>query len=150
MCMTLELSLSEPFSYLKAQATNHDFFIQQSGHSRTTGTEYNARRRKSNPEVTSVGYMPIIQAPGHELDSLNTVVKRTMHVASSFGQKRLVIVDQALFPQLMQLKLSVPRYRNVLIPRLGVLRIFWNFLKVISQDMDDSGLKVMMWIESDL
>ena len=65
---------------------------------------YNARRSKNNPEVTRVGYMPINQALAHELDILNTIVKRTMHVASSFGQKLIVItVYQAPFPQRMQL-----------------------------------------------
>ena len=49
----------------------------------------------------------------------------------------------------MQLKWSVSEYRNVLIPRLGGLRISWNYLKVIGQHMQDAGLLVM-WIESDL
>ena len=37
----------------------------------------------------------------------------------------------------------------MLITRLEALRMFWNFLKVIGQHMQYSGLKVM-WIESDL
>ena len=82
-------SLSDSSSCLEAQSTDHAFFNQQSGHSKTTWTEYNARRSKTNPEVTSVVYMPIIQKPAHELDTLNTVVKRTMHVASPFGQKHM-------------------------------------------------------------
>ena len=39
--------------------------------------------------------------------------------------------------------------RNVLIPRLGGLHIFWNLLKVIGQHIQDAGLNVI-WIESDL
>ena len=49
----------------------------------------------------------------------------------------------------MKLMWSEPNYRNVLIPQLGGLRISWNFLKVIGQHMQDSGLNVM-WIEGDL
>ena len=37
----------------------------------------------------------------------------------------------------------------MLIPRLRTMRISWNFLKVIGQHRQASGLKVM-WIESDL
>ena len=40
-----------------------------------------------NPEQTSVGYLPIIQAPAHELDKLNTVVMRVLHVAESLQQE---------------------------------------------------------------
>ena len=64
-------TLSESSSCLQAQATDHSFFIQQRGHSRTTWTAYHARRSKTNPDVTSVGCMPIIQAPAHELDTLS-------------------------------------------------------------------------------
>ena len=49
----------------------------------------------------------------------------------------------------MQLKRSVPEYKNMLIQKLGGLRISWNFLKVIGQHMQYAGLNVM-WIESDL
>ena len=32
-------------------------------------------------EIAKVGYMPILQAPEHEFDTLNAVVKRFMHVS---------------------------------------------------------------------
>ena len=34
-------------------------------------TVYNQKHSSTNPEVTSVGYMPIILAPAHELDTLH-------------------------------------------------------------------------------
>ena len=55
-------TLSESYSCLKAQGTDLAFFIQQSGQPRTTWTSCNASRSKTNPEVPSIGYMPIIQA----------------------------------------------------------------------------------------
>ena len=45
-----------------------------------------------------IGYMPILQAPAHEFDTLSAVVKRCMHVSSVLGQRYTVItVDQALY-----------------------------------------------------
>ena len=94
--------------------------------------------------------MPIIQAPAHELSTLNTVVKRVIHVAEALNQTKVVLtVDQALFPGLMELKWVVPGYRNVLIPRLGGLHVSMNFLKILGQHMTDSGL-VQVWVESGL
>ena len=103
-----------------------------------------------DPPKTIVGYMPIIQAPAHELSTLNTVVKRVIHVAEALNQTKVVLtVDQALFPGLMELKWVVPEYRNVLIPRLGGLHVSMNFLKILGQHMTDSGL-VQIWVESGL
>ena len=92
--------------------------------------------------------MPIIQAPAHELDKLNTVVQRFIHVSSSFGQQYVVLtVDQALYCKLMELKWASPLYKNILIPRLGGLHTSMNFLKVIGQHMQASGLSEV-WLES--
>ena len=50
-----------------------------------------------------------IQAPAHELDTLNTVIKKCMRVSASLGQRYTVItVDQALYCKLVELKLAVP------------------------------------------
>jgi hypothetical protein len=52
--------------------------------------------------MTSVGHLPIIVAPAHELDTLNTVVRRCMAISSHLGQDYTVItIDQALYCKLM-------------------------------------------------
>ena len=50
-----------------------------------------------NPERTSAGYLPIIQAPAHDIDTLNTVVQRVLHITKAMKQKR-VALTVALFP----------------------------------------------------
>ena len=97
--------------------------------------------------MTTIGYLPIIQAPAHDIDTLNTIVQRALHILQALNQNYLVLtVDEALFPKLMELKWSVPEYANILIPRLGGLHISMNFLRVIGQHMQDSGL-IDVWIE---
>jgi hypothetical protein len=62
------------------------------------------------PDLTTIGYMPLIRAPAHDFDTLNTVVQRCMHRSGKLGQKYTVIsVDQALYFKLMDLKWSVSR-----------------------------------------
>ena len=83
-------------------------------------TSFNQAKSNEAPEMTSVGYMPIIQAPAHELDTLNTVVLRCKHTAGKLGQHYVVLtVDEALFCKLMELKWAKPEYRDFLIVRLG-------------------------------
>ena len=105
---------------------------------------------KFGHEVTMVGYMPIIQAPAHEMDTLNTVVKKCMHVATVLGQQYTIItVDQALYCKLVELKWAIPEYREKLVVQLGGLHISMCFLKTIGDHMKGSGL-VDSWRESGL
>ena len=105
---------------------------------------------KFGHEVTKVGYMPIIQAPAHEMDTLNTVVKKCMYVATVLGQQHTIItVDQALYCKLVELKWAIPEYREKLVVQLGGLHISMCFLKTIGDHMKGSGL-VDSWIESGL
>ena len=82
-----------------------------------------------DPEQTAVGYLPIIRAPAHELDTLNTVIKRCLAISSHCGQEYTVLtVDQALYYRFMVLKWCVSEYQEKLIPRLGGLHSSMNFL----------------------
>ena len=63
----------------------------------------------SRTRADSSRYLPIILALAHELDTLNTVVKRCMAISSHFGQEHTVLtVDQVLYCRLIGLKWSVP------------------------------------------
>ena len=91
-----------------------------------------------------MGHLPIILAPAHDFDTLNTVVKRCMAISSRFGQEHTVItVDQELYYRLMELKWSLPQYQDTLIPRLGGLHVSINFLKAIGDHMNGSALADM-------
>lgn len=69
-------------------------------------------------------------------------------MATSLGLNHVVLtVDEALFPKLMELKWKLPDFENVLIVRLGGLHISLNFLKVIGQHMEGSGL-LQLWTDT--
>ena len=142
-------SIEESTSAARAQAADTAFMLQrQSQDPKPSWTEFNQKHSTVDPAMTTVGYLPIIQAPAHDIDTLNTVVRRALHITQALEQKYVVLsVDEALFPKLMELKWSVPEYENILIPRLGGLHTSMNFLRVIGQHMQDSGL-TDVWIES--
>jgi hypothetical protein len=115
-----------------------------------TWSAFNQALSKCDHDLTTVGYMPLIQAPAHHLDTINTVVQRCMHIPEKLGQKYTVnSVDQALYFKLIDLKWSVPRYKDSVFPRLGGLHIAMNFMKCICDHMNGSGLHEI-WVESDL
>jgi len=130
-----------------AHATDMAFILSRSSHKpMPSWTLYNEKASTVNPEKTIVGYLPIIQAPACELYTLNTVVRRALHVAKSMEQQHVVLtVDEALYPKLLELKWSVKEYKDVLIPCLGGLHIAINFLGVIGRHMSESGLSEL-WV----
>lgn len=136
---------------IKAAATDMAFMLErQHEEPRPTWTSFNQKHSHVDPEQSIVGYLPIIQAPAHDIDTLNTVVKRILHITASVQQKHAVVtVDQALFPALMELKWANPKYKDVLIPQLGGLHVSMNFLKILGQHTQDVGL-AEVWIESGL
>ena len=114
----------------QAKATDLAFFLRrQDPEIKPSWTVFNQSLSSEEREHTTVGYLPIILAPAHEFDTLNTVVKRCMAKSSRFGQEHTVItVDQALYYRLLELKWSLPQYQDKLIPRLGGLHVSMNFL----------------------
>jgi hypothetical protein len=50
-------------------------------------SDFNQSISTADPDLTNVGYMPKIQAPAHDIDTLNTVVQRCMHVSEKLQQK---------------------------------------------------------------
>lgn len=137
---------------VKARSVDTAFLIrhyQQDKEDRTTWTSFNKAYTCDNHEVTSIGFMPIIQAPAHEYATLNTVVHRCMYVSSQLGQTHTVITtDQALYCKLMELKWATPAF-NTVIMRLGGLHTAMAFLSTIGQYVDSSGL-TDVWTESGL
>jgi hypothetical protein len=54
--------------------------------------------QQHKPHLTIVDYMPIVQAPTREIDTLNTVVQKCMYISDRLGQRLDVLtVDQALY-----------------------------------------------------
>ena len=96
----------EKGSLAKATAQDIAFTLKWADEDVKEGwTCFNQRCSDTSPEVTSTGYMPIIQASAHEHDTLNTVVLKCLHVARKPGQQHVIItVDEALFSKLMELK----------------------------------------------
>ena len=103
--------------------------------------KFNRVQSTPSPELTSIGYLPIVQAPAHELDTLHTVVLRCKQVARQLGQHYVVItVDQALYWRLMELKWAIDDYQDILVVRLGGVHTAMIFLQVIGKHVQSSRL----------
>jgi hypothetical protein len=71
----------------------------------------------------------------------------TVQLLQLLPEYTVLTVDQALYYKLMDLKWTIPEYKDKLIPRLCGLHISMNFLKVIGQHTKDCGL-AEAWAEA--
>ena len=95
---------------VEARAKDMTFLITHyTGTNKASWTVFNQNTSQVNPKLTTIGYIPIIQAPAHEFNTLNTVIQRCKYIANTLGQNFAVITaDEALYCKLMELKWHVP------------------------------------------
>ena len=77
-----------------------------------------------------------------DYSTLNTKFRHGIHVANQLTNNYgIFIVDQALFCRAMELKWSVPEYRDRVIIRLGGLHTSMCFLSTIGDHVKENGMK---------
>ena len=113
-------------------------------------TEFNALVSQVDPPVTTIGMLPILQAPADNDDTMITVINRFNAITKKLGQKHTVLIgDQPLYSRAKELIWANPEtYKNTIV-LLGDLHILFNFLKVIGQHFENSGL-ADVWVESNV
>lgn len=84
------------------------FIIRRNAESLKWGwAQFNQEHSDTDPPQVIIGYMPLILAPAHEMDTLNTVVQRCKYIAEANEQMYVVLtVDEALYSKLMAHKCS--------------------------------------------
>ena len=90
---------SECDQALQALAKDIAFFMKRQENEATLEkglTHFNNVHDYRSPEVTNIGYMPIVQAPAREQDTLHTLVLRCKYISRKHGQHHVVFtVDEA-------------------------------------------------------
>ena len=113
-------------------------------------TDYNRTIDKSDQSITTVGFMPILNAPITAYDTIHSVMKLCQAMMEAMARKYTVITfDEAVFFKAMELIWSNPNeYKNIIV-RLGGFHIILTFLKVIGKRFESSGI-VELWSECDV
>ena len=76
----------------RVQAKDMVFHLSQCGDTpKQTWTAFNKQHSDRNPQCSSVGYLPIIQAHAHDIYTLNTIVQRLIHNTCALKQTHVVL-----------------------------------------------------------
>ena len=112
-------------------------------------TGFNAMLHSDDaPVYSSVGYCPVIEASPTELDTVYTLLKRSVTMGQKLGQHGIIIVmDQAIYAKAQEIVLQKSgEFQNVVL-RMGSFHVITTFLVVIGKRFADAGL-VDILIES--
>ena len=111
-------------------------------------TGFNQTITDDTPHTSTFGYLPIIPAPAHDMDTMMTVMLHCQGIARKLGaQSTVLTLDQALYCKAKQLVWLHPDRFNDATVRLGGFHIALNFLGVIGSHFDQCGL-ADIWVES--
>lgn len=111
-------------------------------------TEHNKYMTTKNPAITSYAFMPLILNPAHEYDTLFAVLQRCVCLADKLNYPYIdLVVDQALYCKLLELRWSSEIFQKRIILRMGGPHISMNFMGAIGHHMKSCGLSEI-WTES--
>lgn len=105
-------------------------------------TGCNTLLHKKVPEMSTVGYLPIIDASPTQYDTVYTVLEKRLQIADALNQKEVVVVfDQANHSKAQQIRWRNERFSERLVLRLGAFHITLAMLSCIGKRFRDAGLE---------
>jgi hypothetical protein len=107
-------------------------------------TGFNVLLRQENiPNVSRVGYLPIINAPPTEYSTINAILKRSTDIADQLELRYATLVfDEAVYAKVQHVRWKNECFYNRFVVRLGEFHAVMSFMSAISKIFEDGGLKV--------
>uniref|UniRef100_UPI00358DEB40 melanopsin-like n=1 Tax=Myxine glutinosa TaxID=7769 RepID=UPI00358DEB40 len=96
----------------------------------------------SKSELATIGYLPIVDATQTELNTVNTVLHRSVDAANSLHLDAIVVVvDQALYAKAQFIIWQTPVFTEKIVSWLGAFQTAMTFLACIGKRFGDGGLE---------
>ena len=106
-------------------------------------TGFNTLLCKYIPDVSRVGYLPVIDASPTEYATINAILERSKEIADKLELRYAVLVfDEAVYAKVEQVRWKEEIFRNRFIVRLGEFHTIMTYLSATSKIFEDGGLKV--------
>jgi hypothetical protein len=106
-------------------------------------TGFNTLLCKEIPDVSRVGYLPVIDASPTEYSTINAILERSKEIADKLELKYAVLVfDEAVYAKIQQVRWKEEIFRNRFVVRLGEFHTLMTYLSAMSKIFEDGGLKV--------
>ena len=127
--------------YLTEHATEH--FMH-------SWTGFNQPLTTKIPPRATIGYLPVLDASPTELNTVNTILHRSVEIANQLELPSVaVVVDQAIYAKAQTIWWQTPVFKDRVVLRLGAFHTTMTALACIGKRFRDAGLQDIL-IESDI
>lgn len=92
-------------------------------------TGFNQLLQKEIPQKATIGYLPVVDASPTELNTVNTILHRSVEIANQLELPSVaVVVDQAIYAKAQTMRWQTPVFLERIVLRLGAFhttRLRW-------------------------
>ena len=91
--------------------------------------------------LSRVAYLPTIEASPTELDTVNTILRRSLDMADNLCLKTITLVfDQAIYAKAQEIRWKEEVLRDRIVIRLGEFHTCMSFMSILGKCFCDAGL----------
>ncbi|XP_038063921.1 uncharacterized protein LOC119734467 [Patiria miniata] len=113
-------------------------------------TGFNQLLNKELPPKATVAYLPVIDASPTDLNTVNTILHKSVEIANKLELPSVVVVvDQAIYAKAQTIRWQTPHFMDRIVIRLGAFHTTMTALATIGKRFCDAGLQDIL-IESDV
>ena len=109
---------------------------------------FNLLLKKEIPQKATIGYLPVVDASSTELNTVNTILHRSIEIANQLELPSVVVVvDQAIYGKAQTIRWQTPVFLDTLF--YGAFHTTMTALACIGKRFRDAGLQDI-FIESEI
>ena len=109
-------------------------------------TGFNTRVYKEIPSSSTIGYLPVIDAPVTDMSTINTLLQHSVSICQRLQVPEIVLVfDEAIYAKAQMIRWKHDELKKRLVIRLGDFHTVMSFCTAISKIFKDAGLQVSIF-----
>lgn len=106
-------------------------------------TGFNTQLAADVPNMSTIGYLPVIDAPVTDLATVNAILRHSVSICQRLQLPEIVIVfDEAIYAKAQQIRWKEQEYMDRLVVRLGDFHTVMSYCSGIAKIYKDAGLQV--------
>jgi uncharacterized lipoprotein YmbA len=106
-------------------------------------TGFNTEVYKEVPNVSNIGYLPVIDAPVTDMATVNTILHHSVSICERLRLPEIVLVfDEAIYCKAQMIRWKDEDLKRRLVIRLGDFHTVMSFCSAIAKIYKDAGWQV--------
>ncbi|XP_067300890.1 uncharacterized protein [Pseudorasbora parva] len=127
--------LDSAYFFMKTQEVHGSVLPGWTGHNTLL-------QRGTIPQQSNIGYLPVIDASPTDLDTVHTILTRSIEIADKLELNEIVLVmDQAIYAKAQEIRWMNTTFMERLVLRMGEFHTAMAYLSCIGKHFGDAGFQ---------